>query len=435
MIVLCPKCKSKYRVDETKIGDEGVKLRCQNCQIIFRVKKPAAAPAAAPAPRPPAAAPRPTVPPRPVPAPAAAPPKPKAPPVEPISGPFIPEVAPKATVLVADVDEDYLRAIIRDIVGGGYTVYVARDGNAALSVIQDKIPEIAILEVVLPGKFGFEVSEMVKSDPFLKEKVKVILLGSVYEKDRFRRAPQSLYGADSYIEKHHNGKEVLAKIAELMAPEAAAPPTPRPAAPAPPKAPPAPAAVPRTAPPPQAAPPRPAAAPPKAPPAPAAVPRTAPPPQAAPPRPAPPTPAAAPPPAAPRPTVVAPTAPPAAPRPPTAPPRPAAAPLKAPPAPAAAPRIPPGAGEWAAQVPDDPVHQKAARLARTTVADIALYNPKELEQGLRDGNWRDILAKDIEDGKKHWVAKTPPEVRGDVDYFELALQDLEERKKKEYGLA
>jgi hypothetical protein len=86
-------------------------------------------------------------------------------------------------------------------------------------------------------------------------------------------------------------------------------------------------------------------------------------------------------------------------------------------------------------VPDDPAHQKAARLARTIVADIALYNPKELEQGLKEGNWMQILAKDIEDGKKHWESKTPPEIKSTTDYFDLALQDLVERKKKEFGLA
>jgi len=69
------------------------------------------------------------------------------------------------------------------------------------------------------------------------------------------------------------------------------------------------------------------------------------------------------------------------------------------------------------------------------VADIALYNPKELEQGLREGNWKEILAKDIEDGKKHWESKTLPEIRSTINYFDLALQDLIERKKKEFGLA
>ncbi len=49
MIAACPKCSAKYRVDESKIGAEGARLRCAKCQAVFRVRAPQAAAPAAPA--------------------------------------------------------------------------------------------------------------------------------------------------------------------------------------------------------------------------------------------------------------------------------------------------------------------------------------------------------------------------------------------------
>ena len=40
MVVSCPKCKAKYRVDPAKIGDKGSKIRCSKCKTLFIVRKP-----------------------------------------------------------------------------------------------------------------------------------------------------------------------------------------------------------------------------------------------------------------------------------------------------------------------------------------------------------------------------------------------------------
>src|SRR4030042_1491027 len=119
MIVACPKCHTKYRVDETKIPDAGLKLRCTKCTSIFLARKPAAAPAAA------------------------------APP-------------PKAQVLVANAELPYLQELTDQIRGAGYAVYQTQDGASALAAIKSKRPQVAIVDVALPGVFGFQISEPVK---------------------------------------------------------------------------------------------------------------------------------------------------------------------------------------------------------------------------------------------------------------------------------
>jgi predicted Zn finger-like uncharacterized protein len=340
MIVSCPSCKSKYKVDENKVPDQGLKLKCPKCTTSFKVLKPAPQPAAVPAPAP-----------APAPAPPAASPPPQAvaakPPAKPLApGPYKPQVPSLGTVLIGDSDEVFLKQLARTLLQAGYTLYLAQDGEAAINLIKTKLPKVAIVDVALPKVFGFDIAEQVKKDPNMVEKVRVILLGSVHEKGRYRREPESFYGADEYIEKHHDVNEILEKVKALMTSEM------------PPKQPVAPA-------------PAPAPAPPAA---------------------------------------------------------PAAAPPQAPaPTPAAAqPEQEP--------VPDDKDHKKAARLARTIVSDIVLYNPDLVDRGIKEGNLYDLLAKDIQDGIKHYNNRVPESVRAVRNYYKEAFDALVVRKKAELGL-
>ncbi len=93
----------------------------------------------------------------------------------------------------------------------------AYDGEEALQKIRGIRPDIAIVDVALPKVFGFEVCETVKNDPSLKE-TKIILLAAIYDKTRYKRNPDSLYGADDYIEKHHIHDRLLNKIWEMVPP-------------------------------------------------------------------------------------------------------------------------------------------------------------------------------------------------------------------------
>jgi DNA-binding response OmpR family regulator len=76
-------------------------------------------------------------------------------------------------------------------------------------------PQVAIVDVALPGLFAFEVVEKVRKRPGLAG-VKIMLLSSVYNKMAYKRRPNTLYGADDYIEKHHIPFDLIAKIHNLI---------------------------------------------------------------------------------------------------------------------------------------------------------------------------------------------------------------------------
>jgi hypothetical protein len=73
---------------------------------------------------------------------------------------------------------------------------------------------------------------------------------------------------------------------------------------------------------------------------------------------------------------------------------------------------------------------KARRLARTIVSDIALYNREEIRKGIRNDNVFELLAEEIERGKKLYVSRVSPEIQKQRNYFNQAIVDI---LIKQYG--
>jgi CheY-like chemotaxis protein len=101
-----------------------------------------------------------------------------------------------------------------------------------------------------------------------------------------------------------------------------------------------------------------------------------------------------------------------------APPAPAPAAGAAPAAPAAA--RPAEAG--------DPEHAAAQRLARIIVSDTALYNDKAVQEAIRAGRLKETIEGLLDEGRQHYVERTPDHVRADTDYLGTALDQFVARK-------
>lgn len=131
-----------------------------------------------------------------------------------------------------------------------------------------------------------------------------------------------------------------------------------------------------------------------------------------------------------------PSAPPqaAAPKPapqPAAAPRPAAAPAA--PAAAAKPAAKPGFGVPAAGA--DAQVEKAKRLARTVLSDIDLYSPDKVLESIRSGKFQTVFAEELREGLKHYQNRIPQDIRSKGNFFQVAIDEFIEKKKKIMGLA
>ena len=119
-----------------------------------------------------------------------------------------------AHILIVDDQPDNL-LILEDLLGEHYSVHAACDGEAALTRLQDgnNLPDLMLLDVVMPGMDGFEVCRRVKSSPVLRD-IPVLLLTSL-ESAADEEYGLSL-GADDFIHKPYSPPVVLARVNNHM---------------------------------------------------------------------------------------------------------------------------------------------------------------------------------------------------------------------------
>lgn len=110
-------------------------------------------------------------------------------------------------VLVAD-DEDSLRVLLKAVINSeeGYDFYEAVDGDDTLEKVKENKPEILILDVMMPGKTGFEVCEILKQDPSYKDIEIVILTAKGQESDQ---EWAKSCGADYFLRKPFSPLELI----------------------------------------------------------------------------------------------------------------------------------------------------------------------------------------------------------------------------------
>lgn len=204
-IVQCPTCSMKYRLDPQKFSQNKLRIRCKKCGNSFEVELSAGSAPEGSAVSPP---PPPTPPSTPVPALQVIPGE------RPSEG-AAPSPREKGLVLVSHEQKEVREEIVALLQEEGYEVMEARDGLEALTKIVEKHPQVAILDVALPRMFGFEVCEIVRRDREL-DAVKLLLIAAIFDRTRYKRTPQTLYGADDYIEKHHIPDALLDKVQRLI---------------------------------------------------------------------------------------------------------------------------------------------------------------------------------------------------------------------------
>jgi putative two-component system response regulator len=119
----------------------------------------------------------------------------------------------KATILVAD-DDEMNRELLADILAReGYKVIQAEDGDRALEAIESKLVDLALLDVIMPGKTGFEVcrASKAKRETFF---IPVVLVTGLTRVDH--RIEGITCGADDFLTKPVNRLELLARTRSLL---------------------------------------------------------------------------------------------------------------------------------------------------------------------------------------------------------------------------
>lgn len=104
------------------------------------------------------------------------------------------------------------------------------------------------------------------------------------------------------------------------------------------------------------------------------------------------------------------------------------------PAAAAATATAASAGARPAAKPPEDSNSKARRLARLIVSDIALYNRKNVEQGVRDGNFYELLDHEVREARLLYERRIPEEIRKSTAYLDEAFAELILKTRKDLNL-
>src|SRR5688572_13070024 len=102
------------------------------------------------------------------------------------------------TILVADDDPEILGMLSLRLQKRGYKVVEAADGDMALEAARTKKPDLIVLDVMMPGKNGWEVARVLRQEEATKE-LGIVMLTAIGEKMNEMTSP--LYGADAFIDK------------------------------------------------------------------------------------------------------------------------------------------------------------------------------------------------------------------------------------------
>ena len=116
-------------------------------------------------------------------------------------------------LLVAD-DEPYIIILLEYLMKrAGYQVLLATDGQQALETIQRERPALVLLDVMMPGKTGFEVCQEVRADPAL-DGVRILMLTAKGRENDISKG--MALGANAYMTKPFSTRELVQKVAEML---------------------------------------------------------------------------------------------------------------------------------------------------------------------------------------------------------------------------
>lgn len=102
-------------------------------------------------------------------------------------------------ILVVDDNPDNAEIIQQYLEARGYPITVANSGEEALAVFEAVKPALVLLDVMMPGRDGWEVCRVMKQHPELGKTVRIIMVTALNDLDDKREALQT--GADDYVEK------------------------------------------------------------------------------------------------------------------------------------------------------------------------------------------------------------------------------------------
>ncbi len=119
-------------------------------------------------------------------------------------------------LLIVDDDINILKLLRVFLKDKGFEIIESRNGKEAFDIVLKEQPDIAIIDGLIPGIHGFELSKKIKEEPDLPKKPKIILMTGVYKGAKYKFDVMGTYHADEYLPKPIKKEQLLSTIDKVL---------------------------------------------------------------------------------------------------------------------------------------------------------------------------------------------------------------------------
>lgn len=116
-------------------------------------------------------------------------------------------------ILIADDEPDILEILQFNLQGEGYQVTTAKNGDEAIEAAKKHLPDLIILDIMMPGKNGIEVCNLLRLQPAFKDTL-IVFLSALSDEGTEVRGLET--GADDYLTKPISPKILISKVNALF---------------------------------------------------------------------------------------------------------------------------------------------------------------------------------------------------------------------------
>ncbi|MDV7695413.1 response regulator [Chryseobacterium soli] len=116
-------------------------------------------------------------------------------------------------IIIADDEHKILMSLEYSFKKNGYDLYIARDGTEVLDFLKTMVPDVILLDIMMPNLDGYSTLDIIRQDTELKD-TKVIFLSAKNNPKDIAKGLEM--GADAYVTKPYSIKKLMQQIEEMF---------------------------------------------------------------------------------------------------------------------------------------------------------------------------------------------------------------------------
>lgn len=116
-------------------------------------------------------------------------------------------------ILIVDDEPNIVMTLEYALRKQGFEVFIARDGSEALEILKIAVPDVIILDIMMPNVDGYETLKNIKENKKM-ENTKVVFLTAKNKASDIEKGLK--LGADKYLTKPFSIKKIVSEILELL---------------------------------------------------------------------------------------------------------------------------------------------------------------------------------------------------------------------------